>query len=175
MIIAAITALALLGNPISDARARVTKKPFGIYVRPRASPVTPERFRGYHAGVDFDALPGEQMSNVTIYAVCDGVLLRKATLRGYGGVAIQLCKLENKPITVLYGHVKLTSVTIKVGQKVTKGETLAVLGRPYSAETGGERKHLHLGIHQGTKIDTRGYVQNKSELKRWLDALKYIP
>ncbi|NTU99252.1 hypothetical protein HGA64_04600 [Candidatus Falkowbacteria bacterium] len=40
--------------PISDALSRVTKKPFGIKVSPKNSSVSPERFTGYHTGVDFE-------------------------------------------------------------------------------------------------------------------------
>ncbi len=52
-------------------------------------------------------------------------------------------------------------------------EPFAVLGSAFGDDTGGERMHLHLGIKKGRAIDLRGYVQNKSELKSWIDFMKY--
>ncbi len=108
-----------------------------------------------------------------IYVICSGPLLEKITASGYGGVAVQKCEFENQSITVIYGHIKLTSVTTVVGKVLTKGEKLAILGKGYSAETGGERKHLHLGIHKDASINILGYVQNKSELSNWINFADY--
>jgi len=159
--------------PIAQAQERVTKKPFGIYVSPSDSPVQPERFTGYHTGVDFETFPSEADIDVPIYVICSGPLLEKITASGYGGVAVQKCEFENQSITVIYGHIKLTSVTTVVGKVLTKGEKLAILGKGYSAETGGERKHLHLGIHKDASINILGYVQNKSELSNWINFADY--
>jgi len=62
-------------EPIAGALTRVTKKPFGIYVSPGHSPVSPERFSGYHTGVDFETTAAEQNIDIPIYALCDGNLL----------------------------------------------------------------------------------------------------
>lgn len=40
--------------PIAEFEKRITKKPFGIYITPQNSPVQPERFTGYHTGVDVE-------------------------------------------------------------------------------------------------------------------------
>ncbi|KKQ38871.1 MAG: Exopolysaccharide biosynthesis protein, sugar transferase domain protein [Candidatus Moranbacteria bacterium GW2011_GWC2_37_73] len=42
-------------DPLDNALSRITKKPFGIYVNPKNSPVNPERFTGYHSAVDLEA------------------------------------------------------------------------------------------------------------------------
>jgi len=160
--------------PIDQWQARVTKKPFGIYVSPGHSPVSPERFTGYHTGVDFETFPDEQDTDVAISAVCDGPLLLKESASGYGGVAVQGCKLDGQDITVIYGHLKFSSVQANVGQQLAAGEQFAILGKGYSVETDGERKHLHLGIHKGNAISILGYVQNASELSNWLDITKYL-
>ncbi len=162
-----------LGKPIDKAGQRVTKKPFGIYVSPGNSPVSPERFTGYHTGVDFETLPEEANTPIQIYVICDGLLLEKITATGYGGVAVQRCELSGQPITVVYGHIKLSSISAKTGRELKMGESLAILGAAYSSETGGERKHLHLGIHKGSSINIKGYVQTKPELTSWLDITKY--
>jgi murein DD-endopeptidase MepM/ murein hydrolase activator NlpD len=165
---------AVFALPISAATSRITKKPFGIYVTPQNSPVSPERFTGYHTGVDFETTPAEANIDVPIFAICDGKLSLKESASGYGGVAVESCMLDGSPITVIYGHIKITSVTASVGDDLRKGEQIAVLGKGYSSETDGERKHLHLGIHKGTGVNILGYVQNKSQLANWLNFADYL-
>jgi murein DD-endopeptidase MepM/ murein hydrolase activator NlpD len=164
----------ILKSPISDAKSRVTKKPFGIKVSPTNSPVQPEKFSGYHTGVDFEILPGEEDKDVPIYAACDGVVVYKNYVSGYGGVLVEQCKIDNQDVTVLYGHLKLPSIGNKIKDNIKAGDQIAVLGKGYNQETDGERKHLHLGIHKGTSIDLKGYVQNQKDLSGWLDAMQYF-
>jgi len=164
----------LIAEPISNALARITKKPFGIYVRPGHSPVSPERFTGYHTGVDFETYASETDAVVPVYAICTGTLAIKEMARGYGGMAAERCKISGQDVTVVYGHIKLASVATKVGERLTAGEQLAILGKGYSTETDGERKHLHLGIHKGAVINTGGYVSTAAELSGWIDAEKLL-
>ncbi|PIQ74948.1 MAG: hypothetical protein COV84_03845 [Candidatus Portnoybacteria bacterium CG11_big_fil_rev_8_21_14_0_20_40_15] len=165
---------AQLTPSIANWQARVTKKPFEIYITPQNSPVQPERFTGYHTGVDFETFSDEQNIDVPIYAICSGPLLTKRTATGYGGIAVQACKLNDEDITVIYGHLRLASISSGIGQELKAGDKLAVLGAGFSQETDGERKHLHLGIHKGTAINILGYVQNPAELQNWIDIIKYL-
>ena len=160
--------------PLSRAGERVTKKPFGIYITPQTSPVQPEKFRGYHTGADFEIFPEELNAEVPIHAVCSGSLKVKEYATGYGGVAVQSCLLDNSPIAVIYGHLKLASITFNVGENIKTGDTIGILGAAYSPETNGERKHLHLGFHKGSAVNILGYVQNKTELSGWIDPCLYI-
>ena len=160
--------------PLSEASSRVTKKPFGIFVKPGASPVDPERFTGYHTATDFEILPGESDIDVPVIAVCSGPILRKETAQGYGGMVVTSCTIGGQPITVVYGHIRLSAMKQGIGDNLTQGQQFTVLGTGYSSETGGERKHLHLGIHKGTSVDTRGYVADQSQLSNWLDYQKLI-
>lgn len=169
-----VEARLLLALPVSQALDRVTKKPFGLYLTPNNSPVSPEKFTGYHTGVDFEVTPDEANKDITVSAVCAGKLLLKKSATGYGGVAVQSCKLDNQDITVIYGHLKLSSISLKAGQAIARGEKIGLLGQGYSSETGGERKHLHLGIHKGIAVNLLGYVQQKSQLSGWLNALDYL-
>ncbi len=153
---------------------RVTKKPFGIYITSKTSPVQPERFQGYHTGTDFETTIDEQNIDVPIKAMYNGKLLEARHASGYGGVAIQVCTLNNEPVTVTYGHLELSSMVAKVGDELKAGEFLANLGTGYSTETDGERKHLHLGIHKGPAINIRGYVSSKGQLSAWLDACTLV-
>lgn len=160
--------------PIADAMSRVTKKPFGLYVRPGDSPVSPERFRGYHAGVDFETTADEQDNDVIVDAICDGPLLLKKWASGYGGAVVQSCHIGAQDVTVVYGHVRLSSVGAAASQELKRGQRIGVLGKGYGDETDGEREHLHLGIHKGTAIDIKGYVQSKADLDQWLDIRAYL-
>ena len=162
------------GIPLTDAQARETKKSFGTYVTPTDSPVSPEKFTGYHTGLDFETTPAEADVDVPVRALCDGTLLVKEYATGYGGVAVQSCVLDSQAVTVIYGHLKLASITPAVGAALKRGDTLGILGKGYSTETDGERKHLHLGIHKGTMVNILGYVQTQSALDGWLDPAPFI-
>jgi hypothetical protein len=155
--------------PIDRAAERITKKPFGKYVNPNNSPVSPERFTGYHVAVDFEAFEDEKDKDVRVSTICAGPLLVRRSVDGYGGVAVQECSIQDQVVTVLYGHLRLSSIVAKVGQEIKAGETLGVLGTGYTAETDNERKHLHLSIHKGADPVLTGYVQNQSLLSNWLD------
>lgn len=161
-------------DPIDSALARITKKPFGIFITPKTSPVQPERFSGHHNAVDLETFSSEQNIDVRVKALCDGKLLSARTASGYGGVAVASCTLDGQAVTIIYGHIRLSSVAVKVGAELKAGDFLANLGTGFSSETDGERKHLHLGIHKGTAVNILGYVQNKAELSSWLDPVKYL-
>lgn len=157
--------------PLDQALERVTKKPFGIYITPTNSPVSPEQFKGYHTGVDFETFSNEASATVSVRAICSGTFKLVEYVKGYGGVAVESCELDKKPITVIYGHLNLKSIKVIKNQKITAGEVFAELGKGYSTETDGERKHLHLGIRRGSTISILGYVQAKKDLAAWIDPL----
>lgn len=158
-----------IAMPLTNALVRITTKTFGIYVAPQNSPIQPEKFIGYHAGTDFEIFPDEADKDVSVFAICTGKIVLKRLAQGYGGVLVQACTLDDQAVTVAYGHLKLTSIAPNIGDTLAEGENFAVLGKAYSDDTNGERKHLHLGIKKGTLIDLHGYVQNKTELSGWLD------
>lgn len=161
-------------EPIKNANERITKKPFGILIDPATSSVQPERFSGFHTGTDFEIFPEELSERVEVFAICDGKIIQKSHVGGYGGVIMQQCKLHDEAVTVLYGHVSLSSSPVKLNDLVKSGEMIAVLGADKSSDTDGERKHLHLGIHRGESVDLRGYVQSEGQLETWLDFEKLI-
>ncbi len=154
--------------PLDRAAQRITKKFYGTYVTPKNSPVNPERFSGYHTGVDFETFSDEQDIDVEIHAVCSGPLLYKKWVSGYGGVLVQECNIENQTVTVLYGHLRFSSVSAEISEQLKADDVLGVLGTGYSTETDNERKHLHLAIHKGGSVSLTGYVQNESSLSEWL-------
>lgn len=159
-----------LAEPVADFKARVTKKPFGIYITPKNSPISPERFTGYHTGAD--AEHQDVTADVPVYAVADGIVVLSEVASGYGGVFIIEISLSGTKHTVLYGHIRPGSLP-KVGQKVIKGEQISMLGTSYSSETDGERRHLHFSIRTDNSLNIKGYVSTKAQLTSWLDPLNY--
>ncbi|MCL5794929.1 MAG: M23 family metallopeptidase [Patescibacteria group bacterium] len=157
-----------LAIPIADFKARITKKPFGIYITPQTSPVQPERFTGYHTGVDVEYQ--DISADVPVYAIVDGKVVLSERASGYGGVFVIQASIDGKEHNVLYGHIRPSSLP-NVGQIYKNGEQLAVLGTGYSSETDGERRHLHFAVLSDIRTDIRGYVQNQSQLSGWIDPL----
>ncbi len=157
-----------LAEPITEFKSRITKKPFGIYITKQNSPVQPERFSGYHTGADVEY--EDVTTDVPVYAIADGKVVYSQYVSGYGGVFMIEIQLDGAAHTILYGHIRPSSLP-KVGQAVSKGQQLAVLGTGYSSETDGERRHLHFGVLSNNRIDVKGYVQNKSELSGWIDPV----
>lgn len=160
-------------EPLFNASKRITKKPFGIKISPADSPVSPERFSGYHTGVDYETFDDEKEKDVPVFAICGGKLLQKKQVGGYGGVLVQECLLGDQLLMVVYGHIALSSVIRTVGDYVDPGEQIASLGAGFSPDTDNERKHLHLGIHKGSQVDLRGYVESKDELDEWISNASF--
>ena len=159
--------------PISIGKNRITKKTLGTYVTPASSPIQPEKFTGFHTGLDFETFPNEQSIDIPINAVCEGKVLFTGHVNGYGGVMIQSCTYKGEAVTILYGHLRQSTISVKKNDPIKVGDRIAVLGKGFSAETDGERKHLHLGIHTGNSIEYRGYVKNENELSEWIDPFDH--
>jgi len=110
---------------------------------------------------------------VPVYAVADGKITFAGPVGGYGGLI--LLDIANDSHTALYGHIRLSSLQVKTGDSVKAGQELAVLGKPFSSETGGERKHLHFGIYNGKGVYYRGYEPSESALRsKWIDPAAYL-
>jgi hypothetical protein len=160
--------------PLEKWAERVTKKTFWLRVSPKNSPVSPEKFSGYHTGVDFEIIEWEKDAEIAIKTICSGPLLMKKWATGYGGVVAQKCEFNKEPVIVVYGHLKLASVQTAINTELKAGDQLGVLGKWYSVETGNERKHLHLSIHKWSEVNIRGYVSTEWELGQWLNPLELL-
>ena len=80
-------------------------------------------------------------------------------------------EINKQTLYGVYGHLRASSMK-ELGEKVFKGEQIAVLGTGYSKETDGERKHLHFGLSNINTI--KGYATNIEELNRsWIDPLTF--
>ncbi len=160
--------------PLDQSAKRVTKKPFSLLIDRATSPVQPERFSGYHTGVDFETFSSEEMTDVAVQAICSGDILTKRQASGYGGVLVTSCLIDGEEVTIVYGHLRLSSITVRVGERVVVGDQLGLLGTGGSSETDGERKHLHLAIHRGPTPNILGYVSSRADLSNWLDPCLYV-
>lgn len=161
-------------SPLDRLEERVTLKAFGDFITRETSPVQPERFAGFHTGIDLEVFPAEIEQDVFVKTVCEGKLLTKRLASGYGGVVVQSCILESSPVTVVYGHMDISSVTQQQGAILEKGIVFGKLGENKSSQTDGERKHLHLGFHKGGSVNLLGYVSSKKELEGWIDPLQIL-
>jgi len=158
----------MLVLPIAEFQKRITKKPFGIYIDPKTSPVQPEKFKGYHTGVDVEY--SDVINDISITAIAAGEVMYSGYVNGYGGVVIIKHKINSKNYLVLYGHLDPASLSPK-NKQVVAGEKIGILGNNLSTETDGERKHLHLSVYTETDINFKGYVQSEEELDSWINPL----
>lgn len=132
------------------------------------------RFYGYHAAVDLEALQEEKEKAVSVYAVSTGTIMYIGQLEGYGGIILQKLNEENR--TALYGHVKISNLSFAVGDEIKKaGQRLTYLGDAFSKEASKERKHLHFGIYKGGDIYFKGHESSEKTLReKWENPSVYL-
>ena len=121
------------GRPVETGLFRVGKD---------AVRVDEEGNRRNHKGVDLYAEEG-----TPVYAVADGVVESGYTgyLRDYGNTVTLDTNLQGKDVAVLYAH--LSKMTVKPGQKVSRGQLIGYTGRTGNAGSGDP--HLHYEIREG--------------------------
>lgn len=150
--------------PIEGFFTRNTKKNFGLYVTPANSPVSPEKFTGYHTGVDIEY--GDVSGEVPVKAVATGTVKVARFIDGYGGVVGIEHDWHDKKLFVIYGHLDPKSL-VKENTIVTQGDTIGILGDKSADETDNERKHLHFGVRRTQETNLRGYVMSAEALRDW--------
>lgn len=158
--------------PISDMRNRITKKSYGTYVTLENSPVQPERFTGYHTGIDVEY--GDIKNDVEVRAIAPGTVINSAIASGYGGMLAIRHIIEGIDYLAIYGHLDPNSL-VRAGEIVTQNQKIGILGDGGTGETDGQRKHLHFGLYTKSDTNIKGYVGSKEELKNWADPLSILP
>lgn len=163
--------------PIQGYESRNQYKTFNQYIDKAfytgREKLFPTQFTGYHVGDDLETNPGEENQNVPVYAVSDGKITFAGPVGGYGGVI--LLNIANDSHTALYGHISLSSLKVKAGDTVKAGQKLAYLGKGFSSETAGERKHLHFAIYNGKGIYYHGYETSEAVVQsKWVDPGAYL-
>ncbi|MEN3013397.1 MAG: M23 family metallopeptidase [Endomicrobiia bacterium] len=106
--------------------------PFGRRIHPIY------KIEHFHTGIDISNQKG-----TPIVATADGVVKFAGWQEGYGKVVVLQ---HNHGYLTIYGH--LSSIKVKVGQKVTRGDVLGLMGETGTA-TG---PHLHYEIWKDNKL-----------------------
>ena len=150
-------------NAVSSKRDAFTVTTFSMVEWPidPASPVG-DRFgnrtppcagcSSFHRGTDFN--PG---LGTPIGAIADGVVTEVGDPSGELGVyAIIQHTIDGVVISSVYGHMKLGSMHLAVGQTVARGQLVGLVGD--TGESTGA--HLHFGIldADGTPIDSLAWI-----------------
>ncbi len=145
--------------PIAEYTNRRTLNAFG-----EKSQATLE---GYHAGDDIEYTDID--AEVPVYAITNGIVRRSDWVKGYGGMISIIHTIGEKTITAIYGHLDISSASLRAGDKVTGGEQIAYLGKGGTSETDGERKHLHFALYEGEDSRMHGYEPGEAGLLNWLN------
>ncbi|OKL46416.1 hypothetical protein BSR29_06490 [Boudabousia liubingyangii] len=112
-----------------------------------------------HAGVDMAGAAG-----TPIHSVADGVVKRVSWDSGLGYSAEIYHPSRN--ITTVYGHMISGSSNLRVGQEVSAGDQVGLLGSTGNS-TG---PHLHFEVHRGNDADNHSATEPMS----WMKSSKAI-
>jgi murein DD-endopeptidase MepM/ murein hydrolase activator NlpD len=138
----------MVGRKISDA-VRPQGKPvaegaISSYFGERSDPITGEE--GFHKGLDFPGTAGEP-----VMAVAAGVVTWAGERSGFG----TLVEINHgNGYVTRYAHNQ--SALVKVGQTVTRGEQIALMGS--TGHSTGPHVHFEV-LHNGTQIDPLIFVK----------------
>jgi murein DD-endopeptidase MepM/ murein hydrolase activator NlpD len=107
----------------------------------------------FHEGTDFDA-----GRSAPIAAIADGVVTDVGNPSGALGVyAIIRHSIDGVTFSSVYGHMELGSLRLAVGQTVTRGQLVGLVGSTGTSLG----PHLHFGIEDasGTAIDSLKWIR----------------
>ena len=153
--------------PVANYREGRTLKVFGQEVH--------DRFNGFHAGDDIEV--EDTSTVVSVVAIADGTVVLSRRVSGYGGVLVIRHTLGNGPdaetVSALYGHLDLAGAPA-VGERVRRGQQVATLGDHESAQTDGERKHLHFQLWADPGIQLAGYTATRAGLLAYLNPTTFF-
>lgn len=163
----------VLFYPMEGFLSGITKKHFGVFVEPGQSPVSQERFRGWHTGADAETDGQDPDKDIPISAIAEGTVAVSKNASGYGGVLAIRHAVGKRSVLAIYGHLRSSSMPA-VDARVSAGEKIAVLGKGFSPETDGERRHLHFGLYRGEDIAIAGYAAREGDLAQWYDPVVFF-
>lgn len=169
--------------PMDRFNERISLNPFGNHLDGKDSPrnvttdiICPTRkgYVGYHTGSDLEIFDDELNSAVPVKSIADGTVRQIGFVNGYGGLIVIEHEINGQIYTAYYGHVDISSSSLKKGDLVKTGEQIAMLAPQCSEKNGFTRKHLHFGLHLGKNIDVKGYVSTKNDLNNWVNSEKIL-
>ena len=107
-----------------------------------------------HEGIDIRCLQRDKRGEPIdpVMATADGVVAyvnRKPSLSNYGNYIVLQHRLDGLDIFSTYAHLSQIGANIKVGQPVTAGETIGVMGRTTNTreQISKERAHVHFELN----------------------------
>lgn len=120
------------------------------FIYPTNCPVTSpfnDPSRTNHFGVDF-ACSGD---NNPIVASASGTVTRSDVSTSYGEVIFILHNINGQEYETVYAHMQTGSRTVNLGDTVTQGQTIGIMGN--TGESTGQ--HLHFELHVGRWNDAK--------------------
>lgn len=111
----------------------------------------------FHHGVDFN--PG---AGYPVQAIADGVVTEIGNPDGELGVyAVIAHVIDGQAVSSIYGHMELGSMTLSVGDTITRGQVIGLVGDT-GQSTG---PHLHFGIMIGTEtVDPLAWIEANANI-----------
>ncbi|WP_344297615.1 M23 family metallopeptidase [Agromyces neolithicus] len=104
----------------------------------------------FHDGIDFN--PGD---GTPVMSIADGVVVLSTENGGGLGVNVEVQhNIGGELITTSYGHMQYGSLAVSVGQRVTAGQQLGLVGTT-GQSTG---PHLHFEIFRGDGVRFDGFA-----------------
>ena len=132
-------------------------------------------FGGFHTGLDIGA-----ENNPTVYAVEEGTVVWNSTAlpkytSNYSQYFNGIVVVNHGSFYAYYGH--LTS-TLKIGDKVSKGESIGTIRDAYNSENALNRgnNHLHISISKGADWIQQGWGYQKTQtgLEQFVEPKSYL-
>ncbi len=141
-------------NPVAPKSRNAISSSFGYRVHPI------KRVRIFHSGMDFRGEKGEP-----IYAAGSGVV--ESVLRGYYGYGSLVVIDHGFGYKTRYAH--LSSILVREGQAVTKGEEIAKMGR--SGQSTGVHLHYEV-IYRGRHLNPYNFINPDMTLEEYRSVVK---
>lgn len=111
--------------------------------------------RPYHCGVDITS------SDTNIYAVADGTVVFKDYSDGNGNHVVISHNLNGTTVKTLYSHLSNYDACPEVGQAVSKGTQIGVMGSTGNSSG----PHLHFAVYTGSSNNPWGYASSSGTNK----------
>ena len=127
----------------------------GYWVTQSFNNKTSSSSRPYHCGIDIKS------NNTNVYAAATGTVVYKGYSSGNGYHVVLSHNLNGTTVKTLYSHLSNYNSCPAVGQTVSKGTQIGVMGSTGNS-TG---PHLHFAIYTGSSNNPYGYASSSGSNK----------
>lgn len=111
--------------------------------------------RPYHCGIDITS------SNTKVYAAASGTVVYKDSSGGNGNHVVISHNINGTTVKTLYSHLSSFQGCPAVGQRVSKGAQIGVMGSTGKSDGA----HLHFAIYTGRSNNPDGYASSSGTNK----------